>query len=101
MDHSTHGAATAQPMAAMSPMPTPASTMDATAMSEGDVKRVNKARGTLTLTHGAMNGMPAMTMVYKVKDVSGLDALKAGDKIRFTTDPADGGMTVTHIELIK
>ena len=76
-------------------------TSDAADMGEGEVKRVNKARGTVTLAHGAMNGMPAMTMVYKVKNVSGLDALKAGDKIRFTTDPADGGMTLSDYELVK
>ena len=71
------------------------------AMAEGLVKKVDKTKGTVTLAHGAMNGMPAMTMVYKVKDVSGLDALKAGDKIRFAADPADGGMTLSRYELAK
>jgi Cu/Ag efflux protein CusF len=71
------------------------------AMGEGLVKKVDKTRGTVTLAHGAMNGMPAMTMAYKVKDVTWLDTLKAGQKIRFATDPADGGMTVTQIETLK
>lgn len=72
------------------------------AMGEGLVKNVNKARGTVTLQHGALpNGMPPMTMAYKIKDASWLDKLKAGQKIRFATDPADGGMTVTQIELVK
>lgn len=71
------------------------------AMGEGLVKKVDKTRGTVTLVHGAMNGMPAMTMAYKVKDVTWLDTLKAGQKIRFATDPADGGMTVTQIETLK
>jgi len=47
------------------------------------------------------NGMPPMTMAYKLKDAAWLDKLKAGQKIRFATDPADGGMTVTNIELVK
>jgi Cu/Ag efflux protein CusF len=71
------------------------------AMNEGMVKKVDKSKGTVTLAHGPMNGMPAMTMVYKVKDAAWLDQLQAGQKIRFATDPADGGMTVVKFELAK
>jgi Cu(I)/Ag(I) efflux system periplasmic protein CusF len=100
MDHSMHGAASTPVMAGMTAAPT--SRADANAMGEGEVKKVSKARGTVTLAHGALpNGMPAMTMAYKVKDVAWLDTLQVGQKIRFATDPADGGMTVTHIELVK
>lgn len=101
MDHSMHGGAAAPSKVGMSATPTPTPKADATAMGEGEVKKVNKARGTVTLAHGAMNGMPAMTMSYKVKDAAWLDTLQAGQKIRFAIDPADGGMTVTRIELIK
>jgi len=84
-------------------MEKPAATAGAnTAMSEGQVKKVNKARGTVTLAHGALpNGMPPMTMAYKVKDAAILDKLQAGQKIRFATDPQDGGMTVTRVEVVK
>jgi Cu/Ag efflux protein CusF len=72
------------------------------AMGEGLVKKVDKTKGTVTLAHGALpNGMPPMTMAYKVKDAAWLDTLQAGQKIRFATDPTDGGMTVSHIELVK
>jgi Cu/Ag efflux protein CusF len=72
------------------------------AMGEGLVKKVDKTKGTVTLSHGALpNGMPPMTMAYKLKDAAWLDTLKAGQKIRFATDPADGGMTVTLVELAK
>ncbi len=71
------------------------------AMSEGMVKKVDKSKGTVTLAHGPMNGMPAMTMAYKVKDLAWLDQLQTGQKIRFATDPADGGMTVAKFELVK
>lgn len=88
------------------PMAQPAKTTvaaaDATAMGEGQVKNINKARGTVTLQHGALpNGMPPMTMAYKVKDATWLDQMKVGQKIRFATDPADGGMTVLRYELVK
>lgn len=71
-------------------------------LAEGLVKKVDKTKGTVTLAHGALpNGMPPMTMAYKVKDAAWLDTLQAGQKIRFATDPADGGMTVSRIELAK
>ena len=70
-------------------------------MNEGMVKKVDKSKGTVTLAHGPMNGMPAMTMAYKVKDAAWLDQLQTGQKIRFATDPADGGMTVAKFELAK
>lgn len=73
-----------------------------TAMGEATVKKVNKDKGTVTLEHGALpNGMPAMTMAYKVKDAALLDKLQAGQKIRFATDPADGDMTITRVEAVK
>jgi Cu/Ag efflux protein CusF len=98
MDHSMHGTAMVKPVTATAATPK----ADATAMGEGEVKKVNKARGTVTLTHGALpNGMPPMTMAYKVKEASWLDQLQAGQKIRFATDPADGGMTVIRFELVK
>jgi Cu/Ag efflux protein CusF len=71
------------------------------AMGDATVKKVDVSKGTVTLAHGAMNGMPAMTMAYKVKDVTLLDKMQVGQKVRFATDPADGGMTVTRIELVK
>lgn len=71
------------------------------AMNEGMVKKVDKSKGTVTLAHGPMNGMPAMTMAYKVKDPAWLDQLQTGQRIRFATDPTDGGMTVAKFELAK
>jgi len=92
MDHSTmHGAPPAK-AAASSPEGV---------LGEGQVKKLDKSRGTVTLAHGAMNGMPPMTMVYRVKDANLLDKLQVGKKVRFATDPADGGMTVTRIEPLK
>ena len=73
-----------------------------TPMGEGHVKNINKTKGTVTLQHGALpNGMPPMTMAFKLKDATWFDKLKPGQKIRFATDPADGGMTVTQIEWVK
>ena len=93
MDHSTHMAQATKPVA---------KTAADAALGDGLVKKVDKIKGTVTLQHGALpNGMPPMTMAYQVKDTTWLDKLQAGQKIRFATDPADGGMTVTKIELVK
>lgn len=97
-NHNMYGMPAAKPVAAGMPAPADA---DA-ALGDGLVKKVDQARGTVTLQHGALpNGMPPMTMAYKVKEASWLDQLQAGQKIRFATDPADGGMTVTRFELVK
>lgn len=100
-DHTMHGATAAAPAAQSAVKPASTSTAADAAWGDALVKKVDKAKGTVTLAHGAMNGMPAMTMAYKVKEAAWLDKLKAGQKIRFATDPADGGMTVVRFELVK
>jgi len=91
MDHSAHQMPSATPAAKAA--------VDA-ALGDGVVKSVNKAKGTALIAHGALpNGMPPMTMAYKVKNVAWLDQLKAGQAIRFTTDA--NGTIVTRIEGLK
>ncbi|MCM2295648.1 copper-binding protein [Rhodoferax sp.] len=93
MDHNMHTAQATKPVAA---------SVDANALGDALVKKVDKTKSTVTLQHGALpNGMPPMTMAYKVKDTAWLDQLKTGQKIRFATDPADGGMTVLRYELVE
>jgi Cu/Ag efflux protein CusF len=70
-------------------------------MEDGVVKKIDKAGGRLTIAHAAQASMPAMTMVYRVKDTALLDKLQPGQKIRFATDSADGGMTILRFELAK
>jgi Cu/Ag efflux protein CusF len=93
MDHSAMNSAVAAK---------PAGSVANASLADGLVKKVDKTKGTVTLAHGALpNGMPPMTMAYKVKDTAWLETLQVGQKVRFATDPADGGMTVSHIELAK
>jgi Cu/Ag efflux protein CusF len=91
-DHSMHGSHTAMQMASITE----------TQMDEGLVKKIDKTGSRVTVSHGEQkSGMPAMTMVYRVKDASWLDKMKPGQKIRFATDPADGGMTLLSFEAVK
>ena len=68
-------------------------------MSEGVVKKVDKARGKVTIEHGPLEnlGMPGMTMAFGVKDAAMLDQLKEGDHISFRAEKVDGKFTVTEI----
>lgn len=58
-----------------------------TGKTDGEVRKVDKEAGKITLRHGPIDGeldMPAMSMVFQVKDPSLLDMLKAGDKVAAT-----------------
>lgn len=71
--------------------------------ADGEIKKVDKPSGKLTIKHGELKnmGMGAMTMVFRVRDSAMLDKVKAGDKVRFTVENANGAMTVTAIEVAK
>ena len=72
-------------------------------LAEGEVRRVDKAAGKMSLKHGEIKNldMPPMSMVFQVKDPALLDKVKAGDKVLFTADKIDGNYTVMSIELRK
>jgi Cu/Ag efflux protein CusF len=73
-----------------------------TSLTEGLVKKVDKAAGKLTLSHGPLsNGMPGMTMAFPVKNPAWLDQVKVGDRIRFRAAEVKGVLTVTAIEAGK
>lgn len=71
--------------------------------SDGEVRKVDKEQGKVTLKHGPIANldMPGMTMVFKVADPRMLDNLKPGDKVRFAASNKDGALTVTAIEAEK
>ena len=76
----------------------------AQALTDGEVRKVDKAVGKVTLKHGEIKNldMPPMTMVFGVKDKALLDNIKAGDKVKFTADKdATGQYVVTSIEAQK
>ena len=73
------------------------------ALTEGEIRKVDKDARKLTIRHGPITSldMPAMTMVFKVADGKMLDALKEGDKVKFAADKVNGAITVTVIEAAK
>jgi Cu/Ag efflux protein CusF len=68
---------------------------------DGEVRRVDKAAGKITLRHGELKqlDMPPMTMVFEVSDKALLDSVKAGDKVKFKVISKDGKTIVTEMKL--
>lgn len=75
----------------------------ATPQSDGEVRKVDKDQGKLTLRHGPLENlsMPAMTMVFKVADPKMLEGLNDGDKVKFMAERVNGAFTVTALQPVK
>ncbi|MCC7284335.1 MAG: copper-binding protein [Acetobacteraceae bacterium] len=91
-DHSAHHAASTAKAAANS-----------ADMADGEVRKIDKEAGKLTLKHGEIQNlhMPGMTMVFQVKEPALLDKVKVGDKVKFRAEKAGSGYVVTLIEVAK
>ena len=72
----------------------------AESLSEGEVRKVDKDAQKITVRHGPLANldMPAMTMVFQVKDAAMLDKVKAGDKVKFRAEKVGGAFTITQID---
>jgi len=92
-DHSAHHAAT----------PATAAAANSADMADGEVRKIDKDAGKLTLKHGEIKNldMPGMTMVFQVKEPALLDKVKVGDKVKFRAEKTGSGYVVTIIEPAK
>ncbi len=72
-------------------------------MVEGEVQQIDKTARNITLRHSEIKkfDMPAMTMVFHVKEPALLDKVKAGDRVKFRLEAVGGVPMVTAIELAK
>ncbi len=70
-----------------------------TPTAAGEVTKLDKAGGRITLKHGEIKSldMPPMTMVFRVRDARLLDGVAVGDRVRFTAEKIEGNYTVTSI----
>ncbi len=80
-----------------------ASAQNASAMADGEVRKIDKDAGKVTIKHGEIKNldMPPMTMVFRVKEPVMLDKLQPGDKIKFSAEKIGGQFTVTDFEPAK
>ena len=69
------------------------------ALSDGEVRKVDKDAKKITIKHGPLANldMPAMTMVFQVADPAMLEQVKAGDKVNFEAEKVGGGYRITRI----
>src|SRR5258708_6308838 len=67
---------------------------------KGEGVAVDLDRKLVTLNHDAIPNvsMPAMTMMFAVKDPAAIDQLKAGERVRFTADLVNGTLTLTSVK---
>lgn len=68
--------------------------------TDGEIRKVNKATGKLTIKHGEIKNiqMPPMTMVFEVADKAMLDSVKEGDKVKFKARQEGSKLIVTDIQ---
>ena len=73
------------------------------ALTDGEIRKVDKDAKKITIKHGPIRNldMPAMTMVFQVKDPAMLGQVKAGDKVKFAAESVGGAITVTKIEAAR
>ena len=77
----------------------PATVQTRADLTAGEVRRVDKATGRVTIRHERIVNlnMPPMTMVFRVADKGLLDSLRPGDKIFFRAEEKNGALTLTEI----
>lgn len=68
--------------------------------TRGTVKKVDAAAKKVTIIHEELKNldMPAMTMVFRVKDDAMLEKLKEGANIEFIAERADGKLVVAKVK---
>ncbi|VTU21181.1 Cation efflux system protein CusF precursor [Variovorax sp. PBL-H6] len=95
--------AAAQPSDGAAPFAGGATSTTSAELVEGEVRKVDKDSKKLTLKHGPLKNldMPAMTMVFQVKEEAMLDNVQAGEKVRFQAEKIDGKFTVTRLEAAR
>jgi len=73
------------------------------AMTDGEIRKIDAAAKKITIKHGELKNldMPAMTMVFQVKDPAMLDKVKAGDKVKFRADKINGAYTVVELDPVQ
>jgi Cu(I)/Ag(I) efflux system periplasmic protein CusF len=73
----------------------------AQSLIDGQITKVDTSAGKITIKHGPIKklGMDeGMTMVFKAQDPTMLNAVKAGDHVKFDADDVNGQLTLTKLQ---
>ena len=70
---------------------------------EGEIRKVDAEAAKITIRHGEIKNldMPAMTMVFNVKDKAMVEKLKVGDKVKFKAISEGDQYVVTELQLAQ
>lgn len=95
----TAGAQTSAPAPAAQPAQSPA----AIPMTEGEIRRIDRATGRVTIRHDEIGhlDMPPMTMVFQTSPAVLLEGLAPGNRVRFRVERSGGALVVTAIERVQ
>jgi Cu(I)/Ag(I) efflux system periplasmic protein CusF len=79
-----------------------AQTAVAAELVDGEVRKIDKEAGKVTLRHSELKSlnMPAMSMVFRVKAPAMLEQVKVGDKVRFAAERVNGAVTIVELETV-
>lgn len=79
---------------------TPAQPSAAAELADGEVRRIDTAKGSIVLKHGEIKSirMGAMTMSFKLKTPELASGLQIGDKVKFAAEQQGGDLVVTRID---
>jgi Cu/Ag efflux protein CusF len=80
----------------------PATQSAAPEMADGEVRRIDPAKGMVLLKHGEIKSinMGAMTMGFKLKDPALATGLKVGDKVKFAVEQKGDELIVTQMRKV-
>jgi Cu/Ag efflux protein CusF len=81
-----------------------ASYASAQSLTDGVVTKIDTSTAKITIKHGPMKKFDmneGMTMVYRAQDPAMLQAVKAGDNIKFDAESINGQFVVTKIQKEK
>lgn len=90
--------------AALLLLPMPGRVFAQSDLTDGQVTKIDTSANKITIKHGSMKKFDmeeGMTMVYRVQDPALLNAVKAGDKVKFDAERINGQFTVTKIQKTK
>jgi Cu/Ag efflux protein CusF len=74
--------------------------MPSTHHGTGTIKKIDAAKGMVTMAHGPIASLkwPAMTMSFKLKDAALAKGLKVGDAVDFELVQSGDNYVITHIQ---
>ena len=72
-------------------------------MTVGEIRKIDKEGKKITLKHGEIKrlDMPAMTMVFRLREGTLTDTMQVGDKVQFKVEKQLGAYVVTELQAAK